>query len=67
MMMMMNTVGGEGRTGVVLSLYLMHQYQLTSNQAAEEIIKQAVECQVSRKPKVNKIEQFIATKTLGKT
>ena len=57
--------GGEGRTGMVLSLYLMHRYDLSASEAAEEIVQNALKCGVSRRPNLKKIEKFETTKTLG--
>jgi hypothetical protein len=58
--------GGQGRTGVVLSLWLMLKYNLNAENAAKEIVDHAKLLNVSRQPKVDKVTDFVERGTLGK-
>lgn len=57
--------GGEGRTGIVLALWLQKKYGLSAADACKEVVDNAKTCAVSRRPKLAKLEQLATTGTLG--
>ncbi|KNC77870.1 hypothetical protein SARC_09680 [Sphaeroforma arctica JP610] len=57
--------GGAGRASVGAALWLMHKYNLSAEEAGEEIVKAATDG-VNRKPSAEKAERLFKTGTLKK-